>query len=393
MRPELLAPAGDLEKARIACLYGADSVYLGGNRLSLRARAAKLDLSGIREAALVAHGYKKKLFVTVNAVPHAEDLAGLDDYLVALDKANVDAIICSDAYVMERAKALTNLKIHISTQLSVANSRLVEHYLNQGASRIVLARELSLSEIALIRNKTKAELEVFIHGGMCVSYSGRCTLANAMSRRDANRGGCAHNCRWTYDLYKDGRLLADDFAFAAKDLGAIGQIPELIALGVDAFKIEGRMKSLHYIASVVKTYRMLIDDVFDKTTKPREYYQELLAKAENRPLGPGFLLGPAGLESQLYQDEPQTASQDFIGVVRGYDQQHQELLVEQRNHFRPGELIEVLRPRKETLRFIVGAIRSESGAILDAARHPQENLRIPLGIPLEPYDLLRRVSS
>lgn len=392
MIPELLAPAGDLEKVRIAFLYGADSVYIGGRVLSLRARASDFDLEGIKEAIAIARDFGKKLYVTTNIVPHDEDLAGIDEYLSSLADLGVDAIIVSDPYIISLAKKIGSLKIHISTQVSVANSRLCNYFKRLGASRIVLARELSLAEISKIRDKTETELEVFIHGGMCVSYSGRCTLSNIMTGRDANRGGCAHSCRWNYELYRNNSPFHDDFQIASRDLEAIEFLPALIDLGVDSFKIEGRMKSLHYIATVVRTYRRLIDDHLAGRTIDFDRYYHELARAENRPFGPG-LFKKATLASQLYGGTDNEPSQDFIGLVLGYDAQKKEAIVEQRNHFRPGDKAEIITPDGSDFEFVIERIVKETGEVVDAARHPLEKVRIPLGTTIGPYALLRKVSN
>jgi putative protease len=256
----------------------------------------------------------------------------------------------------------------------------------------VLARELTIAEIAALRKLTGVELEVFIHGGMCASYSGRCTLSNIMTGRDANRGGCAHSCRWEYDLYKNNQLFKDDFQIASKDLEALKFIPKLIDIGVDSFKIEGRMKSLHYIATVVRTYRRLIDDYLAKRKIDLDFYYKELSRAENRPFGPGLFEG-SRVESQLYGTAQKEPSQEFVGMVLGYDLEAKEAIIEQRNHFRPHDRVEMISPAGDEVTFAVEWIKSESGVLLDAARHPLEIVRIPLARPVEAYSLLRKVSS
>lgn len=280
MKVELLAPAGNLEKAKIALLYGADAVYVGGLRFSLRVRASNFTLDMLNELVLFAHERNKLVYVTMNIVTHDSDLEGLDEYLLSLDKIGIDAIISTSFAIIERAKLLTNLEIHLSTQFSVSNSLLADYFYNEGVKRVVLARELSLSEIKEIKKHTKAELEVFIHGGMCVSYSGRCTLSNYMVGRDANRGGCAHSCRWLYDLFDGQHKISrkHDFQMSSKDLEILEYIPDLIDIGVSSLKIEGRMKSIHYVATVVLAYRMLIDDYYNNCLKDLNYYRAEIKK-------------------------------------------------------------------------------------------------------------------
>jgi putative protease len=275
-KPELLAPAGDLEKLKIAVLYGADAVFVGSKEFSLRSRASNFTIADLELGAEFCHAHGAKLYVTTNIVPHNSDLIGLIDYLQDLQNAGVDAIICSSYAVMYIAKRYTNLEVHISTQQSLANSLAVKFYEEYGASRVVLARELSIKEIEEIKRNTNLELEVFIHGGMCSSYSGRCMLSNHMTNRDANRGGCAHSCRWNYDLYMGDELISDNdrFQFSSKDLMAVNQLPRLLECA-DSLKIEGRMKSIHYIATVTKVYRMIIDEYFETgTVKDLEYYKK-----------------------------------------------------------------------------------------------------------------------
>jgi len=289
---ELLAPAGDLEKLKIAYLYGADAVFIGGQEYSLRARASNFSLSEIKEAADFAHGLGKKLYVTANIIPHDENYQGLVEYLKGLEDANIDAIIAASPYIVNMAKKHTNLEVHISTQQSVLNQYAVKYFEDIGASRVVLGRELNVAEIKTIVEKSQAEIEVFIHGGMCASYSGRCTLSNTFTLRDANRGGCAHSCRWNYDLFDGNEKISDEtlFSMSSKDLQSLKFIPSLIDAGVHSLKIEGRMKSVHYIATVVWVYRMLIDEYL-ATGKINdfEYYENEISKAENRLTKEGFL--------------------------------------------------------------------------------------------------------
>ncbi len=394
MRTELLAPAGSLEKAKIALLYGADAVYIGGKQFSLRARASNFDLDTIKELVDFAHDLKKKVYVTMNIVFHDDDIIGLDDYLRYLDSIKVDAIICSSMIVVERAKAITNLEIHLSTQFSLTNSCLANYFYDEGIKRVVLARELSLEEIKLVQENSKSDLEVFIHGGMCVSYSGRCTLSNYTSLRDANRGGCAHTCRWLYNLYEDHELLSNDYDFqmSSKDLDATEFVKDLLEIGISSLKIEGRMKSIHYIATVVSAYRMLIDDYYSGHMKELKFYQDEIKKAENRQTSHGFFKGDTTIEEQLYNQRSEIPTKEFVGMVIGYDKDNKQLMIEQRNFFSPGDTLEIFTPDKNTVQFKVDKILSKELEELDAARHPLQKLLLNLSIEVPKYSMIRKVS-
>ncbi len=395
MKIELLAPAGDLEKAKIALLYGADAVYIGGEQFSLRARASNFNLEMIKEITDFAHARNKSVYVTTNIVFHDMDIAGLDEYLLALEKIGVDAIICSSFVIIERAKQLTDLEIHLSTQASLMNSKLCNYYAENGIKRIVLGREASLAEIEQIKQNTHADLEVFIHGGMCVSYSGRCTLSNYMVLRDANRGGCAHSCRWLYKLYDDSELLSEgyDFQMSSKDLEAVEYVPGLIDIGVKSLKIEGRMKSIHYIATVVNTYRGLIDDYLNKQLKPYSVYRDNIRKAENRLTSVGFFAGDPTVKEQLYNYRSERPTQEFIGIVKSYDKEKNQAVIEQRNYFSVGDVLEVFSPDGSLREFKLTAMFDETGESLAVGRHPLQLLTINLDFPVQEYDLIRRVKN
>lgn len=395
MRTELLAPAGNLEKAKIALLYGADAVYIGGKQFSLRARASNFGLDMIEELVNFAHNLKKKVYVTMNIVFHDDDAFGLDEYLLFLDKIKVDAIICSSFLVIERAKAVTNLEIHLSTQFSVANSVLSNYFYDEGVKRVVLARELSIEEIRQVQNNTHTDLEVFIHGGMCVSYSGRCTLSNYTVLRDANRGGCAHTCRWLYNLYEKDQLISNEFDFqmSSKDLEATEHIKDLLDIGISSLKIEGRMKSIHYIATIVSAYRMLIDDYYQGRMKDISYYQNEIKKAENRQTSYGFFKGDTTIEQQLYNQRSEMPTKEFVGIVTGYNQEMKMLLLEQRNYFSPGDLVEIFTPNKNTVLFRIDKIYDGDGNEIEVARHPLQRLMISFGIDVPEYSMIRRVDN
>jgi putative protease len=395
MRTELLAPAGNLEKAKIALIYGADAVYIGGKQFSLRARASNFDLETIKELVDFAHDLNKKVYITMNIVFHDDDIQGLDEYLLYLDSINVDAIICSSMIVIERAKILSNLEIHLSTQFSVTNSLLTNYFYDEGIKRVVLARELSLLEIEKVKENSKADLEIFIHGGMCVSYSGRCTLSNYTVLRDANRGGCAHTCRWLYDLYEDGILLSDnhDFQMSSKDLQATDYVQDLLRIGVSSLKIEGRMKSIHYIATVVSAYRMLIDDYYNNSLRDMSFYQNEINKAENRQTSYGFFAGDTTIEQQLYNQRSEVPTKEFVGIVKEYDNNSKTLYLEQRNYFSPGDTLEVFTPNKNIVQFKVEKIFDEENNELDAARHPLQTVVVKLPVSVPKYSIIRRVKD
>jgi len=392
-KPELLAPAGDLEKLKIAIIYGADAVFIGGKRFSLRARASNFGIPEIKQACEFAHSYGKKVYVTTNIIPHNENVEGLQGYLQELEQVGVDAIICASPVIIDTAKQHTNLEIHISTQMSLTNYESVNYWYNEGATRVVLARELDKDEIRELRNHTDCHLEVFIHGGMCVSYSGRCTLSNNMTDRDANRGGCAHSCRWNYDLYDGDEKLHDDmyFSMSSKDLQTVRHISDLIDIGVDSLKIEGRMKSIHYIATVVQTYRKLIDDICDEHDIDLPRYLLEVKKAENRLTSHGFMEGMTTIHEQLYNMRNENPTQEFIGLVLDYNEETLEALVEQRNKFLPGDEVEVFSPNFETIKFRIEEIYDENNVLLDAARHPKQLLKIWIPFKVSPYDMIRKI--
>jgi len=391
---ELLAPAGDLEKLKIAYLYGADAVFIGGQEYSLRARASNFSLSEIKEAADFAHQLGKKLYVTANIIPHDENYEGLIEYLKGLEEANIDAIIVASPYIVNMAKKHTNLEVHISTQQSVLNHYAVKYFEDIGASRVVLGRELNVDEIKTIVEKSQAEIEVFIHGGMCASYSGRCTLSNTFTLRDANRGGCAHSCRWNYDLFDGNEKISDEtlFSMSSKDLQSLRFIPSLIDAGVHSLKIEGRMKSVHYIATVVWVYRMLIDEyIATGKISDFDYYENEISKAENRLTKEGFLGEFPNKNYQLYNNRSEIPTKTFVGIVLGPFNDY--IKVEQRNHFRPEDTLEVFGPGKKPRTFKVESIYDTEMNLLDAARHPRQEVLIKIPFKVEPYDLIRKAND
>ena len=322
---ELLAPAGDLMKLKVALIYGADAVFIGGHKFSLRSRASNFTLDDIKEGCDFAHKLNKKVYVTCNIVMHQKDLSGLKDYLISLKEAGVDAIITSSLYMAMLAINEVHLQAHISTQDSILNTSAIKYFSSLGIERVVLARECSLEDIKNICGQNITQIEVFIHGGMCSSYSGKCMLSNCMTNRDANRGGCAHSCRWKYDLYDgDSKLNKNNeyFSMASKDLNALQFIPDFIEMGVDSLKIEGRMKSLNYIACVCKAYRKCIDDYISGKELDFDTYNDIIKYCENRETGTGFLKGNVTKTEQLFQlDNECRRSGEFVGIIISYDKE------------------------------------------------------------------------
>ncbi|MBQ1900419.1 MAG: U32 family peptidase, partial [Erysipelotrichaceae bacterium] len=351
---ELLAPAKDLEKAKIAIMYGADAVYVGGKFYSLRSRASNFSLEDLKELSAFAKKYGAKVFVTVNIVFHDDDYYGIREYLRYLEKIGIDAVIISSlALIPVVRQEAPHIECHISTQLSSLNSSAVRTLKEFGADRIVLAREASMAQIEQIARKVSVPLEVFIHGGMCSNYSGRCVLSNRMTLRDANRGGCAHSCRWKYRLYdKDTEISDPDclLSMSSKDLRASAYIEKMIRANVASLKIEGRMKSEYYIGQVVKTYRKMIDEIYEKGKLSKErldYYDNELSKAENRPSDDGFLSGDCDNTKHLYGVNGAGVTHDYVAIVRDYDPRRNLALVEVSNMFDIGDKLEVFGPKLE----------------------------------------------
>ena len=391
---ELLAPAGDLLKLKIAVLYGADAVFIGGHRFSLRSRASNFTIDDIREGCLFAHEHNSKIHVTCNIVMHENDTNRLKEYLEELENAGVDAVIASSLTILHAVRKYTSMEAHVSTQNSTLNKNAVNFFSKRSnASRVVLGRELSLESIKEIIDNTDTEIEAFIHGGMCVSYSGRCVLSNNMSNRDANRGGCAHSCRWNYDLFLDDEKINPEnrhFNMGSKDLCGIRYITKMIDMGVDSLKIEGRMKSIHYVASVVKTYRGIIDE-YQKTGTilSYDYYNNQLKAAENRLTSRGFLPGMTTINEQLYDMRSEIPTKEFVGLVLDFDSTTMTAKVEERNHFSATSELEILSPNMKPLQFKIDQIINEKGETVDAARHAQEIVYIKTPVKLAKYDMLR----
>ena len=382
---EVLSPAGDLERLKWALMYGADAVYIGGYNYSLRANANNFSIQDITEGVDFAHSLGKKVYVTVNILFHNEDLEGLTNYLTTLSDIGVDAFIVSDLAVIKRIREL-NLKpeIHISTQESSVNKLAVKFWESVGATRVVLARECSKIDIIDIKNNTNAELEVFIHGAMCTSYSGRCVLSNYVTKRDSNRGGCSQVCRFIFKTKK-----YDDFQIASKDLSMIDHIPELVDMGVSSLKIEGRMRSMYYIATVVNTYKNVVTLYKEGklTNELMEYYKRVLNRLSNRENKSQFFTGDVNRSDQYYTGRKEVSNQDFLGVVLDYSDN--VMKIEQRNNFKVGDTIEVFGPNTLTTKIKVDSIINEENESISVANHPQEVLYVKVPFKVEKNDILR----
>lgn len=382
---EVLSPAGDLERLKWALMYGADAVYIGGYNYSLRANANNFSIQDITEGVAFAHSLGKKVYVTVNILFHNEDLEGLTNYLTTLSDIGVDAFIVSDLAVIKRIREL-NLKpeIHISTQESSVNKFAVKFWESVGATRVVLARECSKIDIIDIKNNTNAELEVFIHGAMCTSYSGRCVLSNYVTKRDSNRGGCSQVCRFIFKTKK-----YDDFQIASKDLSMIDHIPELVDMGVSSLKIEGRMRSMYYIATVVNTYKNVVTLYKEGklTNELMEYYKRVLNRLSNRENKSQFFTGDVNRSDQYYTGRKEVSNQDFLGVVLDYSDNIMK--IEQRNNFKVGDTIEVFGPNTLATKIKVDSIINEENESVSVASHPQEVLYVKVPFKVEKNDILR----
>lgn len=389
---ELLSPAGDLERLKFACLYGADAIYIGGVNFSLRANAKNFNNEEIKQAVDYAHNINKKIYVTVNIVFHNEELKGLKEYLLYLDSINVDGVIASDIVVMKLHKELNlKLELHISTQASISNKESALFYKNLGAKRLVLARECSKKDIKEIKDATNLDLEAFIHGAMCTSISGRCVLSNYCTNRDSNRGGCAQICRWEFNyLDKSNNKITDKpFSMTPKDLNMVPFIKEMIEVGVNSFKIEGRMRSVYYVATVILVYRRLIDKIVNKTITDAytRYCLNILNRCANRESTPQFFDKLPGVNEQYYLGRQELSNQDFLGLVIDY--KDGVATIEQRNNFSVGTIVQFFGPDTETFDYEVKEIIDEENNIIDIARHPQMIIKLKVKNKLKKYDMMR----
>ncbi len=401
---ELLAPAGGLEKLKMAISYGADAVYLGGEAFGLRKASKNFTIDKISEGIKFAHDRGKRVYVTLNIIPHSKDLIGLEEYVAELYNIGVDAVIVSDPGMYTIIKnTVPDLEIHISTQGSVTNAATINFWHSLGASRVVLARELSLKEIEEIRTKVSddMEIETFVHGAMCMSYSGRCLLSNYMTGRDANMGDCAHPCRYKYHLVEEKRpgeyfpIYEDDegtFIFNSKDLCMIPHIPELIKSGINSFKIEGRVKSSYYVATVIRSYRMAIDSYYNDPDNYefKEEWLDEIKKASHRDFTTGFYFGKPTEEAQIYDSSSYIRGYDFVGMVLDYDKESKIATVEQRNRMFVGDEVEIFGPGTDHFTQKIENLWDEEGAAIEVAPHPQQIIKIKMDQEVDRYFLIRK---
>ncbi|MCM3539704.1 peptidase U32 family protein [Priestia endophytica] len=401
-KPELLAPAGNLEKLKVAVHYGADAVFIGGREYGLRSNADNFSMEEMAEGTAFARKYGARIYVTTNIYAHNENIDGLEEYLESLEKAGVAGIIVADPLIIETCrKVAPSLEVHLSTQQSLANWKAVQFWKEEGLERVVLARETSAEEIREMKEKVDIEIESFIHGAMCIAYSGRCVLSNHMTARDSNRGGCCQSCRWDYDLFEmdenneEAPLFNEGdapFAMSPKDLNLIQSIPKMIEMGIDSLKIEGRMKSIHYVATVVTVYRKVIDAYCadpDNFTIQEEWLREL-NKCANRETATAFFEGVPGHEEQMFGEHSKTTTHDFCGLVLDYNEETKMVTLQQRNFFKRGQEVEFFGPEIGTFTTVVEQIWDEKGNELDAARHPLQIVQFKVEQPLYPYNMMRK---
>lgn len=393
-RVELLAPAGSLESLKWAILYGADAVYVGGPSFGLRANALNFSLEELEEGIQFAHQKNKKVYVTVNIVMHEKETKELETYLKALEQVKADAIIVSDPAIIAFAKKHTSLELHVSTQQSTLNYLGASFLKKIGASRIVLAREATKEDISDIMQHVPIEIETFIHGAMCASFSGRCVLSNYFTARDSNRGGCSQICRWDFDLLEDGEKIEGEkpFTFCTKDLSMIEKIPEMIELGISSFKIEGRMRSIYYIATVVSAYRSVIDAYYENRLTKELIQQEkkVLDRVANRESTVQFFDGYYGKDCQYYNGRFELSNQDFLGIVLEYDEKKNLAKIEQRNYFKVGDLVEFFGPNDFVNILKIEHIYDEEGKPLKIVNHPRQIVWIETDITLHKNDFMRK---
>ena len=401
---ELLAPAGDLEKLKIAIDYGADAVYFGGEAFGLRAGAGNFTVDQIKEGIEYAHARGRKAYMTVNIFAHNEDIEKLAPYLEKIKDIPIDAFIVSDPGIIAVFKeVMPDAEIHLSTQANTTNYMTAKFWMNQGVKRIVSAREMSFEELRQFKAKVPdMEIETFIHGAMCISYSGRCLLSNFMVQRDANQGACAHPCRWNYALMEEKRpgeyFPVDEdergtYVFNSKDLCMIEHIPEMIESGIASAKIEGRMKTIFYVATIVRVYREAIDAYYadPENYKFKPEWLEELTKVSNRHFTTGFFLGKTDENSQNYQSSAYIRDYDFIGIVRSYDEASGYAMVEQRNNFKAGQEIEVFGPGSAGFYTqVIDEMYNEKGEAIEVAPHAQQLVKMKMRYPVAEKYMLRR---
>ena len=402
--PELLIPAGSLEVLKVAVIYGADAVYIGGEAFGLRAKAKNFSLEEMKEGVRFAHERGVKVYVTANILAHNDDLASAEQYFEELKEVGPDALIISDPGIFAIARrVLPEMELHVSTQANNTNYGTYLFWYGQGAKRVVSARELSLKEIREIRDRIPADMEIetFVHGAMCISYSGRCLLSNYLTGRDANQGACTHPCSWNYALMEETRpgeylpVFENErgtFIFNSKDLCMIEHLPDLIAAGVDSLKVEGRMKTALYVAAVARTYRKALYDLAESEEKYRgnmEWYKAEIGKCTQREFTTGFFYGKPGADAQIYGNSTYIKNYTFLGIAEKTDEKGRCLLM-QRNKFSVGETVELMRPDGSNFQTVVRSITDEEGNFQESAPHAKQMVWADLGMEVKPWDILRR---
>ncbi|MGA9467287.1 MAG: U32 family peptidase [Exiguobacterium marinum] len=403
-RPELLAPAGNLEKLKMAIHYGADAVYIGGQQFGLRSRAGNFSYEEMREGVAFAHARNAKVYVAANMVTHEGDIEGAGEFFQTLRDIGIDAVIVSDPAMIETCLTeAEGLPVHLSTQASATNYETLRFWKDEGLERVVLAREVSMDEIVKMKQEVDVEIETFVHGAMCISYSGRCTLSNHMTLRDANRGGCAQSCRWKYGFFEEGELLTEEmeahdeepFTMSSVDLSMVRHIPDLVDAGVDSLKVEGRMKSIHYVATVCNVYRQVIDAycedpenfVFDPA------WEEEIWKAAQRELASGFYYGIPTEKEQLFGKPRSIPQYAFAARVISYDPTSGMATLEQRNHFSVGEEVEFFGPGFKRFSQVIEAIENVDGQPLESANQAMMTIRVKVDEPVATDFIMRKRKS
>ena len=404
-RPELLIPASSLEVLKTAVIFGADAVYIGGEAYGLRAKAKNFSMEDMKKGIAFAHDHGVKVYVTVNILAHNEDLPGVEEYLKELKELGPDGLIIADPAVFQMAKDICpQIERHISTQANNTNYGTYNFWWSQEAKRVVSARELSLKEIKEIRERIPEEMEIesFIHGAMCISYSGRCLLSNFFTGRDANQGACTHPCRWKYSVVEETRpgeympVYENErgtYIFNSKDLCMIGHIPEMLEAGIDSFKIEGRMKTALYVATVARTYRLAIDDCLKDPKLYEEHmpwYLDQISNCTYRQFTTGFYFGKPSEETQIYDNNTYVKEYTYLGIVGRERERDGMYRIEQRNKFSVGETVEIMKPDGRNVEAVVRRIVDEDGVEQESAPHPKQVLYVDLGCEAEQYDILRR---
>ena len=390
-RIELLSPAGDIERLKVTLLYGADAVYIGGQKYSLRANATNFSLEEIKEACDFAHYLNKKVYLTLNIVFHNEDMDGVEEYIKDVVDAGIDAFIVSDPFIISHIKNnYPQVEVHLSTQNSTSNYKTIEYFKNEGINRVVLAREVQLKDMKEMIEKTGIDIEVFIHGAMCTCFSGRCALSNYVTNRDANRGGCAQVCRFAFKSPEE-----KDFTMATKDLNLARYIGDLIDTGIKSLKVEGRMRSLYYLATVIGTYREIIDRYYNNTLTDDiiNVLEHRLSRVANREVSTQYLMKEADYTDQYYSGRQELSNQDYLGLITGYDHKNKCIILVERNYFSPKDEIEIFTPSGKIYTYVVEKIYDEDMNELEVARHPEQVLKLKFEEELPQYSMIRLIKK